>query len=108
MVTLNLTVTVGEDRRLIVDLPPDIPTGELEITIRSIPSPETGRELTRDEIRARFQAAGLLRTDFSLFDEELSEIEDDEISHEELEGLGKMPPGTRPSEELIDEDRGEY
>lgn len=70
---LRLKAKVGADRRLVIELPPEMPTGEVELTVLS-KQPEGAVALTPEE---RME-------------------------------IGKLPPDARPSEELIDEDRGEY
>ena len=59
-------------------------------------------ELTPEEVKARLRAAGILA--------DVDDIPEDieELSEEERERLGRLFLGDRPSEELIDEDRGEY
>ena len=52
--------------------------------------------------RASLLAAGLLATDLGISDDEIETVSD-----EELEQLGAMLPGARPSEEIVAEDRGE-
>jgi hypothetical protein len=101
--SIVIHTTIGEDRHLVLDLPADTPTGPVELVIRAkqiVSEPAT--ELTREEARARLLAAGALVTNLGISDD----IEP--ISDEELLELGKLPPGARPSEELIDEDRGLY
>jgi hypothetical protein len=56
----------------------------------------------REVAYTKLLAAGRLVIDLSIPDD----IEPE--SEEELDELGRMEPGARPSEELIDEDRGVY
>jgi hypothetical protein len=95
MVTLKIAVMVGEDRRLIINLPDNMPVGPAELTIQPT-------EFSDLSARGILMNAGALVTDFVIPDD----IE--YVSDEELEEIGQMPPGTRPSEALIDEDRGAY
>jgi hypothetical protein len=53
-----------------------------------------------EEAKAKLRAAGLLATEFAIPDDALV------VSDEELEQLGQMTPGARPSEELVSDDRG--
>jgi hypothetical protein len=62
--------------------------------------PKRDKELSRDEARKILRDAGLLVTDFEI-PPDLEPVSDDE-----LEQLGVMRPGARPSEDLIAEDRG--
>ena len=55
--------------------------------------------MTRDEIRARLQQAGVLVHDLGVTSVE-------PVSDEELERTGNLRPGALPSEELIRQDRG--
>jgi hypothetical protein len=111
MYAIKLTAIVPDDRRLVIELPPDAPTGEVEIEIHAAPQsaePEPQAEtpkkgLTREEARAKLLAAGAL----SIIK---SDLPDDYVplTQEELFEIGKAPPGTRPAHEQIIEDRGEY
>ena len=99
--SIVIHTTIGEDRHLVLDLQVEVPTGPVELVIRpKQAASEPTHELTREEARARLLAAGALVTNLGIPDD----IEP--ISDEEFLELGKMPPGARPSQELIDEDRG--
>jgi len=101
MADIVLNATVGEDRKLILELPPNTPTGNVQIVVRqSLPHPQS--TLTRDEARQRLLDAGFLVTSIEA-PEGIQPSAPDEL----LE-IGKLPPSARPSEELIDEDRGKY
>ncbi len=100
MDAIIISTTLGEDRRLVIDLPPDTPVGPLEVTIR--PAAEPKKPLTRAEARARLEAAGKLSTTTHAPEGAKP------LSAEEIFRIGKLPPGARPSEELIDEDRGPH
>lgn len=97
MTDVTLSATVGEDRRLVIDLPDEIPPGEVEVVVR--PKRDT---MTREEARRLLAEAGLLSTWHK------APPGTKPLTPEERMEIGKMPPGARPSEELIDEDRGEY
>jgi hypothetical protein len=100
MVAVKLNVVIGEDRRLVIDLPDDVPVGPAEITIQ----PEIASDESDDALRARLIAAGLL-----VNPDEMDIPDDIEFaSDEELEALGKLPPGAPSIQQLIDEDRGAY
>jgi len=70
MVTITIDAIVIDDHRLIYELPPDVPVGQVKLTIEPIAAPpiETPsveaekKPLTRDEIRARLAAVGVLST----------------------------------------------
>lgn len=97
METITISAVVGEDRRLVIDLPSDTPTGPVELVIRSVAT-----NPARGAAPAKLLAAGALATNLGIPD--LLEP----LSPEEILRLGMMPPGARPSEKLIDEDRGDY
>jgi hypothetical protein len=103
MKPITLSAVVGEDRRLIIDLPPDTPVGPVELVVRptTIPAPRSGN-MTREEARAILLAAGSLVTTIRAPEGTVP------LTPEEILEIGKLPPGARPSEELVDEDRGLY
>jgi hypothetical protein len=109
MYAIKLTAIVPDDRRLVIELPPDAPTGEVEIEIHAAPQvsetpPDDSKKgLTREEARAKLLAAGYLSVI-------KSDLPDDYIplTQEQLWEIGKLPEGSRPSHELIIEDQGEY
>lgn len=114
MYAIKLTAIVPDDRRLVIELPPDAPTGEVEIEIHAAPQPTAEppavtppdapkQGMTREEARAKLLAAGAL----SIIKSDLPE-DYVPLTQEELFQIGQMPPGTRPSHEIIIEDRGEY
>lgn len=103
-VQFNLSTEIGEDRRLVIDLPGDIPAGPVEVVVRSLgdstspllsnPNPE------REAVRAKLAAAGFLSTTWDTLEGA------QELTEAERLRLGTLPAWARPSEELIDEDRG--
>ena len=103
MTSIKLQATVGEDRRLVIDLPPEVPVGEVEIEIRPQPAdlpPQSG-ELTREEARARLLAAGALVTWIHAPEGTVP------LTPEELLEVGTLPPGATPTDQLIFDDREE-
>lgn len=102
MSNITLIATVGHDRRLVIDIPDSIPEGEVEIKIRPLPPMPDPDDQSREAIRARLDRAGILsKAHFAPPDAR-------PLSPEEERRLGTLFAGARPSEELIDEDRGEY
>jgi len=103
---LRLEGRVGQDHRLIVEVPPEIPVGPVEVTIRALANSGAPRwpseNPEREALRARLLAAGRLVTERFAPDDAIP------LSDAELQRLGTLPPGARPSEDLIDEDRGAY
>lgn len=95
------TVIVDEKRRIMIDLPDDMPTGPIEIIAR--PLAETRPEpLTREWMRAKLIAAGLVDPNARYAPEDA-----EELSEEEEEELGRLLAGPRPVEDYINEDREE-
>ncbi len=101
---IRLSAVVGEDRRLVIDLPPDTPLGPVELEVRpAAPVPtQRNKPLTREEARAKLLAAGYLVTSIHAPEGTVP------LTAEERMEIGRLPPGARPSDELVDEDRGEY
>jgi len=105
MVAIKLSAIVGEDRQLNIKLPDDFPVGSVLVEIRSTQLPSvTDPTSPREIARAQLMAAGVL-----VLPEEMG-IPDDvsPLNLEERLDIGKLPSWARPSEELIDEDRGEW
>jgi len=103
MAMITISVVVGDDRRLVIELPPAIPLGPVEVTIRShedvsIPMPHP----TRDAARATLIAAGFLDTTIH------APPGTARLSDAEIARIGTLPTGARPSEELVAEDRGSF
>jgi len=87
---------------LIVDLPEDVPSGEVELIIRPLVAEKTSLNATLEAARAKLMAAGALSTAHRAPDNAVA------LTLEERIQLGTMPPGARPIESLIDEDRGTF
>lgn len=104
---IKLHVTVGEDRRLVIELPPDAPTGEVEVTIQAA-QPETPSTLTpypnpaREAARAKLLAAGALSTAWKAPEGAR------ELTWEEILEIGKLPPGAKSNLDIVNEIRGDY
>ena len=96
-----IPVVVGADRRLIINLPPTTPLGPAEVTVRPRPVGTT-TPLTREAAREALQRAGLLAAPVPAPEGAVA------LSKEEIMRVGTLPPGVRPSEELVAEDRGTW
>jgi hypothetical protein len=121
MESITLTATIREDRTLVLQLPADVPTGEVEIviqrhTIHRLPSSaeSVSNELTREEARRRLKAAGLLAEIEIPSDAlELTELEEEilslraarYVSESERARLRHVMDGQKPISEAIIEDR---
>lgn len=104
MVAVRVSAVVGEDRRLVIELPEEIPVGPVELIIQASESvSESGEKLPlnplREAIRAKMLAAGILGTAHM--------PPSDIVAPTEAEAMaaGELAPGARPSHELIAEDR---
>jgi hypothetical protein len=102
MDSITLPAYIDENHHLIIDLPPDIPSGAIEVVIRPLPAPEQSIPLTRETARAKLLAAGALATYHRAPEGTVP------LTPEQRMEIGKLPDWARPSEELVDEDRGEY
>jgi hypothetical protein len=103
MVAVKLSAVVGEDRQLVIHVPDEVPLGPVELVIQSTQvQPVTSPNSVREAARAKLMAAGILLTHVEVPEDAVP------LTLEERRRIGKMPPGSRLSEELIDEDRGEW
>ena len=103
MVTVKLSATVGKDRRIVIDVPKEIPIGRIELILRTEESTvETPQNVARETARARLLAADALVIDLGA--PENVEL----LSPEELLRLGNLPENAPSSLDLIDEDRGQW
>ena len=67
METVTLKLTIGDDGHLAIDVPEVIPSGPIEVTIRSLPASaeeQPAQPLTRKRARKLFSAAGMLSAPF--------------------------------------------
>jgi hypothetical protein len=103
MEAVTIPVVVGPDRRLVLDLPPSTPIGPANVVILPRMNGADERATSaRDAARAKLLAAGFLAMDLRAPEGTAP------LSDEDLTRLGQLPAGARPSEDLIDEDRGTY
>jgi hypothetical protein len=114
MSVVKLSVWVGEDKRLIVDLPPEAPVGlvDIQISPHETQGPETGlldrseslesAAAKRERLRKKLMDAGMLSTAHRAPEGWTPLTEEERIQ------LGALPPGARPTDEYVDEDRGLY
>jgi hypothetical protein len=100
MTTISIQAVITEDHqlRLIEPIPNTFGPGRVELTITPVdPSYDPNLPLTREEIRQRLASAGFLAP--------TSFIPDD-LVRPDIAPL-VLPPGSKTTEQLIDEDRGE-
>jgi hypothetical protein len=108
MSLIKLSVWVGEDKKLTIDLPAEIPVGPVDVVVipyETIPPtyaskyPDDWVE-KREQFRQKLLEAGRLSTAHTASPDTVP------LSPGELLRIGTLPPGARPTDELIDEDRG--
>ena len=95
---------VGEDYRLIIDLPPDMPTGSITVTVVPTESIATAESSSaayvnpeRERLRAILLAAGKLGTAHMPPPDMIFPTE------EAIHQAGILPTGARPSEDIVRE-----
>lgn len=104
MQPITITAIVDEKRRIMIDLPDDVPTGPVKITVEEAENIDLLDSGSREWIQAKLRAAGLLAENV-LSAEEIAMAE--ELSEDEETELAARFAGGRSSQELIDEDREE-
>jgi len=103
MVAVKLSAVVGEDRQLVIHVPDEVPLGPVELVIQSTQeAPISSSNPAREAARIKLLAAGVLLTHIEVPEDAVP------LTLEERLRIGTMPPEARPSEELIDEDRGAW
>jgi hypothetical protein len=103
MIAVKLSAIVDENRRLVIDVPEEIPPGQVELVIRS-ENPVSGahQNTARDSVRAKLLKKWALVTDVGV-------PEDVEpLTAEALLMAGRLADDARSSLDLINEDRGEW
>jgi hypothetical protein len=98
MQPIVLTAIVDEKRRIMIDLPDDLPLGPIELVIR--PLSDDKHEMTREEMRARLIAAGLMKSNVKYAPDNA-----EELSPEDRERIGKALASAGPLSELIIHER---
>jgi hypothetical protein len=114
MGAIKLSVWVGEDKRLTIDLPDEMPVGlvEVQITAHVGAKAKTGRRRRnrveekwaekRERFRTILRNAGMLSTVHQ------APAGWTPLTVEERLRLGALPPGARPTDEYVNEDRGQF
>src|SRR5205823_6340612 len=103
MDTIRLSVEIGADRRLVIDLPPDTLIGQAELIIK--PHAENQPEViypARETARAILSAAGALSAAHRAPEGALP------LSPAERQRVWQLFSQGRSSDEIINEDRGTY
>ena len=103
MATIIVEAEIDHDKHIIAKLPNDIYVGRVKLTIEPLDVPESEPEtLTLEMARAKLLAAGSLAVDLDIPDDLVP------LTEEELDELGRSLPPGRSSDDLINEDRGDY
>jgi hypothetical protein len=103
MDAITVSAVVGEDRRLVIDLPTDTPVGPVDVVIKPRISPE-GDVINpaREAARVKLLAAGKLVVDLGI------PPGSQPLPDEKLRRLAQLLSGSRSVDDLIDTDRGTY
>ena len=106
---ITIETVITEDRKLTINLPPDIPIGQVEVEVIVRPVTYIDEDTTLatwraeyERLRAKLAAAGALSTIWKAPEGAV------ELTEEELWELGQRSAGGPSSDQLIREDRGEY
>ena len=114
MNAIKLSVWVGEDKRLTIDLPEDVPVGlvDVQITAHAGAKSKSGRRKRntveekwaekREHFRSLLRNAGVLSTAHQ------APAGWTPLPVEERLKLGALPSGARPTDEYVNEDRGQF
>lgn len=106
MDAIRLSATVGKNRQIIIQLPDEIPEGQIDLELRVLsPSSILAHSLNQEDAQARLLSAGKLAL-YSAVDLGIP-ADTVPLTVEERMRIGKLPPGVAPMEALVDEDRGE-
>ncbi|RIK41496.1 MAG: hypothetical protein DCC55_11840 [Chloroflexi bacterium] len=114
MDAIKLTVWIGEDKKLIIDLPAEVPVGLVDVQVtthagikaKSTRNKDNNREQLWSEMREHFRT--LLRNAGMLSTAHHAPVGWIPLTEEERMKLGTLPPGSRPTDEYVNEDRGAY
>lgn len=101
---IHLSTVIGEDRKLVIELPPDTPTGQIDLELTLISAAKTEAPHTnpaREAARAKLLAAGALSTAHH------TTTNAQPPTKEALRRAGTLPAGARPSEQILREIRDE-
>ncbi len=96
-----LSGVVGEDRQLKVELPVEVPIGQVELIIMVPGQPAAPADHRLKDLQSRLEANGTL-ANFHFPDPTIAPAP---LTDAQLLELGTLPLGARPSHELIHEDR---
>jgi hypothetical protein len=69
MTTVRLSATIGDDRKLTVHVPDEIPTGPVDVVIHAHEISASAMDTPREIARRKLQMAGILATDLGIPDD---------------------------------------
>lgn len=106
MIAVRLNVVIGDDRKLTLQLPENVPPGEVEVVVRTT-EPTRLNEATpvnaaREAARLKLFESGALVTDFDV------PAYGSRLSIDERMRIGTLPDNARSSLDHINDDRGEW
>lgn len=102
MQPILITTVVDEKRRIMIDLPDDVPTGEIRIEVVIHSQTQADEKIdSREWVQAKLRAAGLLVE----YDDDYAEAE--ELSLEEEERLSYLFSTNRTTLDDVNQDRKE-
>jgi hypothetical protein len=110
MSSVSLRVVIGEDRKLSIDVPPEIPVGEVEVTIHAAEGIHDLQERLSLRARKIEEFRRQLEQDGNLDKIRLPQPPTDDyqpMSDEDRLNWIKLPPDAKTSEQLVAEDREE-
>lgn len=105
MQTYTTTVYVDEKRRVLIDLPADVPVGEVKVTIEAVATTQSSTRFVsrRDQIMARLATEGLATLGVKYAPDDAIHLSD-----EERDAIGrKMTSDGKTSLDLVNEEREE-
>jgi hypothetical protein len=103
MDAIRLSVDIGEDRRLVIDLPADTPIGQAELIIKPYEEPKIQTtNPAREVARAKLAAAGALSTTHHVTEDAPM------LTPKEQQRVWEQFSQGRTSDEIINEERGSY
>lgn len=101
MQSITLHTRIDEHHQIILNVPKDLPIGDVVVTIQPVALPD--EDLSREEVERRLKAADLWIDPAELDEDEEGEV----LSDEELKRIGLLLAQGKTLQEMIDEERGE-
>lgn len=103
MQPITITAIVDEKRRIMIDLPDNVPTGTVKITVETVVEDELSDPKTRrEQLIAKLNAAGI-----AVSNDKYAPPDAVPLSQAERERIGRQLAAGKSSLELINEEREE-